>query len=214
MRFEYNGISYTITRTRYPKENYLNYTEEEETDVIDLREYKARLNSIFAQDIELLKDIRCFTEEELTYRSFTMFNFLGEKRQGAIHDFFDKCSDVKYSIKLTPILNFIFNKNLEKIYELQKELNTLLEKVKKLESTSAKYDFVINQVNDNLQKLETNTWYSGKNADVVRKRIDEIKDMQIVEKNKNRTITDLEVMYNNITEQIKVYESQIADSNC
>ena len=37
--------------------------------------------------MELLKNIREFTEEELTFRTFTMFNFLGEKRQGAIHDF-------------------------------------------------------------------------------------------------------------------------------
>lgn len=210
--FEYNGIGYTITRTRNPTQNYLYYSDEAETDVIDLREYKEKLNSIFAQDIELLKDIRSFTEEELTYRSFTMFNFLGEKRQGAIHDFFDKCSDVKYSMKLTPILNFIFNKNLARIYELQKELNKLLEEIKKLEITSARYDFVIKQVNDNLQKLETNIWYSGKNADEVRKRITEIKDMQIIDNSSKKNIAELEVMYNNITEQIKVYESRISDS--
>lgn len=88
MIFEFKGIGYNISRTRDPGQNYLYYSDEEETDAIDLREYKERLNSIFAQDVELLKDIRNFTEEELTYRSFTMFNFLGEKRQGAIYDFF------------------------------------------------------------------------------------------------------------------------------
>ncbi len=80
MIFEFKGIGYNISRTRDPGQNYLYYSDEEETDAIDLREYKERLNSIFAQDVELLKDIRNFTEEELTYRSFTMFNFLGEKK--------------------------------------------------------------------------------------------------------------------------------------
>lgn len=55
---------------------------------LDLREYKDKLNAIFAQDIQLLKDIRKFTNEELTYRAFTMFNFLGEKGQGKNSRFF------------------------------------------------------------------------------------------------------------------------------
>lgn len=212
MVFEYNGISYTITRTRNPSQNYFHYSDEEAADAIDLREYKEKLNSIFAQDTDLLKNIRNFTEEELTFRSFTMFNFLGEKRQGAIHDFFDKCSDIKYSIKLTPILNFIFNRNLEKINELQKELKTLLEEVKKLEVTAARYDFICKQVNIHLQKLGTSTWYTGKNADDIRKRLNEVKEMQIISKNKKeRNIAELEVMYSNITEQIKIYENRIED---
>ena len=71
-----------------------------------------------------------------------MFNFLGEKRQGAIHDFFDKCSDIKYSVKLVPILNFIFNNNLEKIYWLQRELEQLQQELKDLEVTSSRYDLL------------------------------------------------------------------------
>lgn len=111
-----------------------------------------------------------------------MFNFLGEKRQGAIHDFFDKCSDIKYSIKLSPILNFIFNNNLERIYELKKELELLLEVVKRLEVDSARYDFICNQVNSNLQILGLNSWFTGKNADEIKKKLNKIKDMQAIER--------------------------------
>jgi hypothetical protein len=212
MIFQVNEIEYSASRTSNPDQNYLHYSSEKEPDCIDLRAYKDKLNSIFAKDIDLLKDIRNFTNEELTYRTFTMFNFLGEQRQGAIHDFFDKCSDIKYSIKLAPILNFIFNKNLARIYELQKELNTLLEDVKKLEVNSARYDFICNQVNINLQKLGATLWYSGKNADDIRKQLNDIKDMQVVVKKKNnKNIADLEVMYNNIVEQIKVYENKVSD---
>lgn len=213
MVFEIDNIKYCITRTREPNQNYLYYLDEEESDSIDLREYKDKLNSIFARDINLLKDIRNFTDEELTYRTFTMFNFLGEKRQGAIHDFLDKCSDVRYSVKLAPVLNFIFNNNLERIYELQNELEILLSEVKELEMNSARYDFVINQVNKNLQKLDGNIWYTGKNANDVQKHISSIKSMQNISKKKNeRNIADLEVMYNNISEQVKIYENRLSDA--
>ncbi len=213
MIFQYNDIEYKITRTSDSNINYLHYSNEPEEDNISLREYKDRLNSIFASDVESLRELRNFTDEELTYRTFTMFNFLGEKRQGAIHDFLDKSSDIKYSIKLSAILNFIFNNNLERIYELKKELKILLEQVKELEKNTAKYDFICNQVNNNLQKLGSNTWYTGKNADDIRKQLNEIKDMQAVVRKKNdKNIADLEVMYNNISEQIKVYENSIIDS--
>ena len=211
--FEVDGIEYIISRTRSTGQNYLHYADEEEVQSIDLREYKEKLNSIFTMDLGLLKDIRNFTNEDLTYRAFTMFNFLGEKRQGVIHDFLDKCSDIKYSIKLAPILNFIFNKNLEEIYELQQELDSLLEEIKALETSSARFDFLCKQVNNNLQKLGSNSWYTGKNAEDVRQQLNEIKGMQGVDKKKTeKNIADLEVMYNNICEQIKVYENRISDT--
>lgn len=213
MVFEIDKIKYCITRTREPNQNYLYYYGDEELDSIDLREYKDKLNSIFARDINLLKDIRNFTDEELTYRTFTMFNFLGEKRQGAIHDFFDKCSDVKYSVKLTSVLNFIFNNNLERISELQNELELLLAELKELEMSSARYDFVINQVNKNLQKLGGNVWYTGKNAEEIRKHLISIKSMENTNKKKNEiNIVDLEVMFNNISEQVKIYENSLSDA--
>lgn len=208
-----DNITYILSRSQDPSKNYLCCADEKEEECINLREYKDKLNSIFSKDINLLKNIRDFTDEELTYRTFTMFNFLGEKRQGVIHDFFDKCSEIKYSIKLAPILNFIFNRNLDEIYELQKELNDLLEEVKDLDAKSVRYDFICKQVNSNIQKLGLNNWYTGKNARDILSNIEEIKNMQdVVNKSKEKNIVDLEVMYNNICEQIKTYENSISDA--
>jgi len=213
MVFEYNENTFIITRTRNPNENYLHYADEENSEMIDLREYKNKLNSIFAQDIQLLKEIRNFTNEELTYRTFSMFNFLGEKGQGKIQDFLDKCSDIKYSVKLNPILNFIFNKNLEQIYKLQNELDVLQREVKDLENNSQKYEFIIDQVNSNLQKIGGDIWYTGRNSDDVKAYLSSVVKMQNEEKNSDkRNIADLEVMYNNLSEQIKVYENNTADA--
>lgn len=208
-----DDITYILTRSDNPTQNYLYYADEEEGEAIDQREYKDKLNAIFAKDINLLKNIRKFTEEELTYRTFTMFNFLGERGQGAIQDFFDKCDDIKYAVKLTPILNFIFNNNHEKIYELQKQLDQCLEELKNLETTSSRYDFICAQVNKNIQKLGSNVWYTGNNADDVRRNINEIKNMGEPEKKGiERNIADLELMYNTISEQIKVYDNTISDA--
>lgn len=213
MEIQVDNIIYILTRSYNPSQNYLSYADEEEGEAIDQREYKEKLNSIFAKDMELLKNIREFTEEELTFRTFTMFNFLGEKRQGAIHDFLDKCSDIKYSVKLVPILNFIFNNNLGRIYLLQRELEDLQQKLKELEVTSSRYDFICTQVNKNIQKLGSNVWYTGRNADDIRKNLKEIKDMEEPKRKGNdRNIADLEVMYSNISEQIKTYENLISDA--
>lgn len=213
MEIQVDHISYILTRSYDPNQNYLSYADEEEGEIIDLKEYKDKLNSIFAKDLEMLKSIREFTEEDLTFRAFTMFNFLGEKRQGEIHDFFDKCSDIRYSVKLLPILNFIFNNNLEKIYSLQRELEQLQQELKNLEVTSSKYDFICTQINRNIQRLGSNVWYTGRNADEIRKNINEIKNMEEPKrKGVDRNIADLEVMYSNISEQIKVYENSISDA--
>ncbi len=158
-----NNIKYILTRYKNPEENYLYYGDEEKSECISLKEYKEKLNSIFSPNIKLLRELRDFTEENLTYRTFTMFNFLGEKRQGVIQDFLDKCSDIKYSIKLSSILNFIFNDNVENIQN----------------------------------KIE---------------QIKALKDQDVVRENKRKkNIAELEVMYSNICEQIKVYENSISD---
>lgn len=212
MIFSYNTKEFIITRTKEPDQNYLYDANEREPDSIDLREYRGKLNNIFARDEKFLKDIHNFTEEELSYRIFTMFNFLGENGFGKIHDFFYKCKDIKYSIRLNSILNFIFNKNLEIIYELKKELNRLLEELKELENRSSKFEFITTQVNSNLQKIGTHIEYTGKNADDIKKFITQVKNMEDYDtKNKIKPISELEVSYNHLCEQIKVYENHTAD---
>jgi hypothetical protein len=76
-----------------------------------------------------------------------------------------------------------------------------------------KQGFVINQVNVNLQKIDGNILYNGKNANEIRAYISNIKEMQHEgRKVEKRNIADLEVMYNNLSEQIKVYENNAADA--
>lgn len=213
MEITVDNITYILTRFDDPNHNYLSYVDETEGDSIDYREYRDKLSSIFTKDVELLRSIRKFTEEELTYRTFTLFNFLGEKRQGSIQDFFDKCNDIKYSVKLGPILNFVFNKNLEEIYELGLLLEQLKKDLSQLEEVSSRYEFIRYQVNKNIEKLGSNIYYNGRNSADIKKLLLEIKNMEEpVKKKFERNIAALEVMFNNITEQIKSYENTISDA--
>ena len=97
MKMTVNGVVYWITRTEHPEENYFKIDGDTETESISLIEYKEKLNEIFAYDEVSLRRLREFVEENMSYRVFTMFNFLGEKGQGLIRDFLDKCRDIKYS---------------------------------------------------------------------------------------------------------------------
>lgn len=207
-----NGISYSLTRTQNVDHNYLHYTSEVEIEIITLREYKDKLNAIFTRDNFRLKEIREFTNEKLTFRTFTMFNFLGEKRQGLIQDFLDKCSDIKYSVKLVPLLNYLFSKNLKEINELQKVIFYLNEEIKGLEKQSAKYSFICEQVNKSLSLLDINIVYNGRNSEKVKRAVNEIKLMQELNNKKSTNDTvNLEVSYSKISEQIKVYENTLLD---
>jgi len=213
MEIHYDGIIYVLTRTLNPEINYFNYKDEERTESIGSIEYKDKLNSIFTKEESMLKDIREFVEENLTYRSFTMFNFLGEKRQGILNDFLDKCSDIKYSVKLNSILNFIFNKNLKLIFKLKSEMEQLEKEVRILEKASNRFEFVFNKINLNLYKLNIPISYNGYNAKEISGEIKKIKAMQNLSNTYDaKPISELEAIYNNIDEQIKIYENRISDS--
>lgn len=214
--FTYNGNSFFGTRTRNLNENYFGYINEYgNTPSIDHAEYKEKLNSVFAQNIQELKELREFTGEDLSYRSFTMFNFLSEKNQGDIQDFFSKCNEIQYSLKLNPILNYIFNKNIEEIFEKQKRVGELTAALKEYEDSNNTSAFIVSKINENLKKLEGSDklYYTGNNKKEIAKFIESVMSMsESVKKDSNKNISDLEITYNSITEQIKIYESSVKDA--
>jgi len=214
MIFEYQNIKYRCIRTLDKEINYFDYESEaiNERNNITLAVYKDKLNKLFSTD-EMLKKLKQFTNENLTFRTFTMFNFLGEKRQGLTYNFLDKCSDIKYYSKLNSVLNYIFNNNVEEIFELQKKIETLEAEVKNLKETSAKYDFINKQVNNNLRKLSSPKVYNGKNSNDILDYIIDYKQLNADKKiKKSKNIADLEFIYNELDEQIKIYENRKNDS--
>lgn len=206
-----DNIDYILTRTKDKDVNYFTVGTKnfESRYPIKYREYKLKLETIFTPQNALLDEIKVFTGEELTFRTFTMFNFLGEKRQGEIQDFLDKCSNIEYIVKLPSLLNFIFNKNLKKIFKLEEQLNQLEKEIKKLVTNKNQYDFICKEINNNILILGLNIQYDGKNIDLVKKRLDEFKLMNTPEENKSagKNLSELTLMLENINEQIKAYQN-------
>lgn len=212
MEFTYHNIKYRAIRTIDSNKNYFGYSDDINLEPVSEDLYKERMNSVFTPDEETLKEFREFVEEDISYRTFTLFNFLGETRQGVLNNFFDKCDRIKYSVKLPGILNYIFNDHLNEISRIRKKLEKIDQEIKNLEQKQTKYLFVLNGVNSRLAKLDIDKRYTGDNASIIRKELVAIKNMENRKEAKKENIAVLETVYNNISEQIRVYENAKQDS--
>lgn len=212
MEFLYGDIKYKVVRTIDSNKNFFGYANDINLEPVSEELYKERMNSVFTNDEELLKEFREFVEEDISYRTFTLFNFLGETRQGILNNFFDKCDQLRYSVKLPAILNYIFNNHLNEISNIRKKLEKLDREIKELEYKQTKYLFVCKGVNSRLAKLDINKHYTGNNASEIRKELIAIKNMEKRSETKKKNIADLETVYNNLSEQIRVYENSKEDS--
>lgn len=212
--FTYNDISYAITRTKEPDCNYFEYVDEKDNEgIIPLRVYNERLNSVFGINKGIATNIKEFTGENDSFRIFTMFNFLGETRQGVMNDFFDKCSKVEYKLKLYALLDLIFNKNINEIMALENELDLLIKEIKELEKSEFKYEYINNQINDCINILGLGIVYDGTNKKKILNKLEDIKQLNSIQKKKSENIIELEYLFNHINEQIKVYENAQVDIN-
>lgn len=212
LKFTYNDISYAITRTKDPDFNYFEYIDEEQNEgIIPLRIYNERLNSVFGINKDIAEKISEFTGENDSFRIFTMFNFLGETRQGVMNDFFDKCSRIEYKLKLHALLDLIFNKNTEEIMALENELNKLVKDIKDLEKSEYKSEYINNQINDCINILGIGVIYDGTNKQKILDKLDDAKQLNAIQKKKSENIIELEYIFNHINEQIKTYENTQVD---
>lgn len=204
--FLYDGRKFVITRfLSNPNKNYFRYSDEENCEEIRLDVYREKLNAVFAKDQATLRELRSFVEEDIGYRTFTVFNFLGENRQGILNDFFDKCSRVEYSIKMPSLLNYIFNRNIAKINELKKREDMLKSRLETLENRASQNDDIRGRVNHQLKILGINKVFSGTNAESILHEISSLQNSLEKDESarKTQTITELEAIYTSLDEQIK-----------
>lgn len=216
LTFEYNNISYELTRSIDGKCNYFRYCDEELGDSIDIVEYKLRINAIFSVSNDYDATLYEFTHEHLTYRSFTIFNFLDEVNQGKLNDFLTKCSSIKYAVHLTPILNYIFNNNIDRIIELTASLNTLQAELRSLEKEKSSSEHLLSRINRNLKILNITEDFVGNNKSRICELLEQTKSSNTVDNKKTKeeqSISELRSILNSIEEQIKVYNNMKADAS-
>ena len=214
LTFEYNNIRYELTRSIDGKSNYFRYCDEELGDSIDITEYKQRINSIFSVSKDYDATLYEFTHEHLTYRSFTIFNFLDEVNQGKINDFLTKCSNIKYAVHLTPILNYIFNNNIDRIIELTDLLNSLQTELRVLEKEKSSSDYLLSRINKNLKILNITENFVGNNQARIYELLEQAIYSNRVDNKKSKqeqSVSELRAILNSIEEQLKVYNNMKND---
>lgn len=212
MKIDYDGKIITLKRTLDSDANYIETDDGENEEFLSLEMYQKRLNSFFTKDESSLRDLREFTGEDISYRIFTMFNFLSEDKQGYTENFLSKCSETKYWLRQDAILNYLFNKNLAELRNKEAELKDLTRQLSEKQTEQHKNQFILDKINSNLQKLSLNIQYTGFNAEKIKKAISDLKMMDDKPKAaKEKNISDLEVKYNSIQEQIKQYNNEIKD---
>lgn len=206
LTFSYDNRTFVVTRfISNPNKNFFRYFDEESAEEVRLDEYREKLNVIFSKNQETLKELRTFVEEDIGYRTFTVFNFLGENRQGVLSDFFDKCSRLEYSIKMPALLNYIFNRNIAQINELKKQEEYLKSKLEKIENQVSKNEDIRARVNHQLKILGIHKVFTGGNSGDILHEITSLQNS--LSKNesaiKTQTISELEAIYTSLDEQIK-----------
>ncbi len=214
MVFQKDGIKYKIVRTKNSNINYFDYIDEPNYDnnEIDFEEYKAKLMAVFSPNEKNLRELRAFIDEDITYRTFTLFNFLGETRQGVVNDFFDKSHEIKYALKLDSILKLIYNKNLEAINQLKIEFNSLTSDVNKIQAELESNNFIRKRINGLLLQLGVKKIFNGKNSSDIYMEIEKFEKMEEKPTNDKVDLSSLEIYYNTLSEQINEYDKIIQDS--
>ncbi len=214
MQFEYRGIKYLVGRELVGKVAYFKYLNEKKLERCTLEELCDRLNAIFASDKNDLQHLREFVEEDFSFRAFTLFNFYGEKSLGRIRDFFDKCiNDIKYSIKLPLILDYIFNKQQEEILRKKKILEGLEVQFHDLEGKAQSFEFVLEKINHFLRLLNVTIEFDGRNQEKIVAELNRIKEMEKPRSTRQRkSVAELETILNNLDDQIKIAENRTRDT--
>lgn len=212
--FVYNGREFVITRfLSNHNKNYFRYHDDDTAEEIRLDEYRAKLNSVFSSNLETLRELRTFVGEDIGYRTFTVFNFLGENRQGILNDFFDKCSRIEYAIKMPSLLNYIFNRNIARINELKKQAENLKSRIASMEKQESQNSDIQGRVNQQLRILGIHTVFNGSNSKEVLREVVTLQNS--LEKKKaaknTQAITELEAIYTSLDEQLKKQESFESD---
>ncbi|WP_139652429.1 hypothetical protein [Raoultibacter phocaeensis] len=211
LRFRLNKDEYTLER-HLDNIHFSIESKNGKQSFDRLDDYKTSLNDLLSQGETATRNLWDFTEERITFRTFTLFNFLGQKRFGILNDFFDKCSETEYRIKLPVLLDYFFNMSLVRLHEIKKRLKTIDEIILGLEAEQGEISFLESQINKQLSTLKCPISFNGRNKDQVEDEIHRVEHGELRGKKlKEKTQSELEFAYDSLVEQIKTLENRIAD---
>lgn len=133
----------------------------------NISDYREKLNSAFCSSLSAISGLHYFTEQELTYRTFSMFSFCEDTGMGKLNRFFTKLSEEKYAVKERPLFDYLFNRSPEDVVALQKDIRQLEEKITELEDRLRSNEQHSDLVNARLADLGISVEFDGTNTDAI-----------------------------------------------
>lgn len=211
LEFQINGIEYSVQRF-LAVEKYSFSREGVVHSPSTLDDLKILINDAFCLSESSLGITRSFMHENLTYRAFTLFNFLGEKRQGVLNDFFDKADQVKHRVRESELLNLIFNQNPSLIQTKENDLENLEQELVRVRALHGEQSFISEQINQQLAILKSPVSFSGSNVEEIIKIVDDFENKgQVPESKKDRTYPELSFMLNSLDNQINDLSRRLSE---
>ena len=139
--------------------------------VYDLADYRETLNSFICPSQSAIEEFWEYVDSEISYRTFTLFNFLGENQQGRMHAFFGRLDELKYRVKERVVFDFIFNKDPRRVIELERSVKQLSLEQKVLSQRAEENDSMSAEINQGLSCLGAPITFNGENINDVREFI-------------------------------------------
>lgn len=130
-------------------ECYYKRTEASNYTLISLETYKVYISELITDtpDDKAVKVYQKVFEENPTYRSFTLFNFMDEIGQGDLGAIFTRGKEIKHLVRIRKIMDFFFNyENIEKLYEKRMALEEISFKQKQYNNVINQYDYCVGRV--------------------------------------------------------------------
>lgn len=132
-------------------ECYYKRTEASKYAFISRESYKGYISELITDtpDDKAVKVYQKVFEENPTYRSFTLFNFVDQIGQGDLGAIFTRGKDIRHIIRIRKIMDFFFNyDNIEKLYEKRMDLDGIESELKKYNNDISQYTNSVGKVNN------------------------------------------------------------------
>lgn len=139
--------------------------------IYDLSDYREALNSFVCPSQSAIEEFWEYVDSEISYRTFTLFNFLGENQQGRMHAFFGRLDELKYRVKERIMFDYIFNKDPRKVLELERNVKQLSLEQKELSRKAEENNNLSAEINRGLSYLGAPIAFNGENLNGVNEYI-------------------------------------------
>lgn len=175
--------------------------------VESLADYCEAIDSFFCESFDKRRILNAFMEQNITYRTFTLFSFLAEGYVGEIQPLFSKLNETRYRVKERPLFDYLFNNNIDEINRIQEEISFLTASLDNMRKKCENNEFIAEQIDNRLAQLGIRTRFKGNNREEIERLLScELEPNDLVNQTGSTTLADLEYSAAQLKEQISLMQ--------